>query len=387
MTEGTRPPSSSLHGGHTKEVANHLSKYGTLTESSNPYSTGGSFPSPPITNYWNPPKGTPLKQAREWHDLGNLDQTGQVSLLKNIILNNGPVTAAVRVDTINKWSTSPSGPGVAFNSMSWNSNWVVPYLPTYYSPDHAILIVGWDDNKMWYGGGGSGAWLVKNSWSTSWGAPSPDAGYFWIAYGSARIGSQAGYYPVSGYVNYPTNETILYYDEFGSWGSAGWTGIYDIFMLNVYSPPSNGQITHVDFWATYQNLSYDIRIYDNWSDTSSSPTLQLGSRETGTLLDAGYYSIQLSSPARVNAGDNIYILLRLREPNQTYNGLIPLEVDASDTGYSWLWFPNAKSKQTNKCYVRYNTNSSWASMNALGDVGIRARLAPPALEVNDWRIF
>lgn len=42
--------------------------------------------------------------------------------------------------------------------------------------DHAITIVGWDDNLQ--------AWLIKNSWGESWG----DKGYAWVGYGACNIG-------------------------------------------------------------------------------------------------------------------------------------------------------------------------------------------------------
>ncbi|WP_293307582.1 C1 family peptidase [Pedobacter sp. UBA5917] len=44
------------------------------------------------------------------------------------------------------------------------------------APNHAVTIIGWDDDK--------GSWLIKNSWGTNWG----DQGYGWIRYESNGIG-------------------------------------------------------------------------------------------------------------------------------------------------------------------------------------------------------
>lgn len=42
--------------------------------------------------------------------------------------------------------------------------------------NHAVQIIGWDDNKQ--------AWLIKNSWGTGW----ANGGFAWIKYGSNKLG-------------------------------------------------------------------------------------------------------------------------------------------------------------------------------------------------------
>ncbi|MCL1865338.1 MAG: hypothetical protein FWF73_05950 [Spirochaetes bacterium] len=51
--------------------------------------------------------------------------------------------------------------------------------------NHAITIVGWDDNKQ--------AYLVKNSWGPQWG----ENGYIWVEYGSNNIGYGAAWIVVA----------------------------------------------------------------------------------------------------------------------------------------------------------------------------------------------
>jgi len=45
--------------------------------------------------------------------------------------------------------------------------------------DHAIVLVGWDDNQ-----GSNGVWILRNSWGTDWG----ENGYMRIEYGCSRVG-------------------------------------------------------------------------------------------------------------------------------------------------------------------------------------------------------
>ncbi len=99
---------------------------------------------------------------------GDISKIASVANIKSAICQYGPVAASVQVTTLFQNYTN----GVFYE---FASNYGSP------SSNHAILIVGWDDDK--------GAWLMKNSWGTDWG----EDGYMWIKYNSNNIGRRAAW--------------------------------------------------------------------------------------------------------------------------------------------------------------------------------------------------
>lgn len=115
----------------------------------------------PATNYY----------ATDWGVVdpsGDINKIASVSDIKKAICQYGPVAASVFVTPMFQNYAN----GVFYE---WASNYASP------SSNHAILIVGWDDDK--------GAWLIKNSWGTDWG----EDGYMWIKYNSNNIGRRAAW--------------------------------------------------------------------------------------------------------------------------------------------------------------------------------------------------
>jgi cathepsin L len=84
--------------------------------------------------------------------------------IKKAVLEHGPVVTLVHA--------SP-----AFHKAKGSATFAEPGDAG--GPNHAVLIVGWDDDR--------GAWRVQNSWGLRWG----DKGYLWVRYGSNRVGDRA----------------------------------------------------------------------------------------------------------------------------------------------------------------------------------------------------
>lgn len=109
-----------------------------------------------------------------WHRVPCND----IEAIKTAIMTYGVVDAAVYV-------------GNAFQIYSGgiyqDSNTTCYSDPCYNTPtNHAIALVGWDDNPP---EGGSGVWILRNSWGDSWG----ENGYMRLRYTSARVACAVSY--------------------------------------------------------------------------------------------------------------------------------------------------------------------------------------------------
>lgn len=179
-----------------------------------------------------------------------------------------------------------------------------------------MLIVGWDDFLTH--SGGTGGWIVKNSWGTGWGA----SGYFYIAYGSAQMGTSSSV--IQDWQSYDPNGDLWYYDEAGwrsNWGYNNTTS----WGLASFTAPGSTCVAQVEFWTNDATTDVDVYLYGGFDGSVLSNLL--ASEMDNSWAEAGYHSVQLASPVCVNAGDDVVAVVKFT--NASYRLPIPTDSLAS----------------------------------------------------------
>ncbi|MDH4156728.1 MAG: thrombospondin type 3 repeat-containing protein [candidate division Zixibacteria bacterium] len=114
-------------------------------------------------------------QIQSWAYVGNNYSIPTVAAMKQAILDYGPISVAVSVNSAMQAYT-----GGIFNGCE---NGEI---------NHGVVLVGWDDTQ-----GTAGVWIMRNSWGTGWGE---DGGYMRMEYGCSLIGYGASFVSYAGAV-------------------------------------------------------------------------------------------------------------------------------------------------------------------------------------------
>lgn len=267
-------------------------------------------------------------------------------------------------ETIKKRMMQNGGIYVAFHSSGANyydNGTTYAYYQSdssYYNANHAVLLIGWDDNYAKENFDpkeqpkNNGAWLAKNSW----GDGKLDDGYFWISYEDTSLGEYASFT----FEPREDSGNIYYYD------GAGYSVAYSFdSVANVFRAEEDETLSRVGFYQTSyngNNPKYQIQVY-RLSETATDPTDgELLLDTTGHSGGFGYQEITLPETVSLQKNERFSVVLSMKiKKNQTWqNGYLTIEEDFDANNYSMQF-----SAQPGQSYILDQGSTEWLDATQL----------------------
>jgi C1A family cysteine protease len=221
--------------------------------------------------------------------------------------------------------------GIVYTSMyidGWyfNDTNAAYYYPGVNPPNHAVGIVGWNDNfsrnNFTPSPPGDGAFIIKNSWGTTFG----EQGFFYISYFDSKIGMNNAVFTAESIQNY---DGIYQYDPLGWVNNFGGLG-HTLWGANVFTSNASETLSAVSFYATDVNTEYDLYVYKN-PDNGPVNSTGYSHRQAGIMEGPpGYYTKVLTPGVALLPGENFSVVINLT----TRNTVFPLPVEHAIPGYS-----------------------------------------------------
>ena len=217
-------------------------------------------------------------------------------------MDYGAVSISYFSDQSSDWSTD-----------NYNSSTAAYYCPNAYTSNHAVTIVGWDDDysadNFATTPDGNGAWIVRNSWGSYYGKE----GYFYLSYYDKSIYTVGYALEAELSDNYDNN---YQYDGAMLYGYMGYGGSNNKYA-NIFEAKANQDgsenIKAVSFMTGRStNLNYTVSIYTNLTDETNPESGTLAAQKSGITTYDGTYTVNLDSPVEINEGNKFSVVVEVR---------------------------------------------------------------------------
>ena len=210
-----------------------------------------------------------------------------------------------------------------------------------------MVSIGWEDDYPKTRVSRQAKEDVAFSWQNSWGSEFGDKGVFYVSYDDTNIAKSAvSYVKVESTTNY---DHIYQSDLEGHVGNLGYN-TPTALAANVYTARGDEELRAVGLYAVGPETEYRIYTVSDFTDTTSLSRRR--EQASGTLQDAGFYTIPLRDALPLTQGENFAVVIMLT----TKNGTLPIAVE----------YPNSKlSEQADitdgKGYISRN-GLNWSSV-------------------------
>ncbi len=273
-------------------------------------------------------------QLREANFLPNRDAYGNLngSEIKKALMNGNSVGVSYCAD-----------------SASYHLVDGVKY-PTYYNgtektSNHAVQIVGWDDDiartaftdKSGNHPSLSGAWLIRNTWGMQ--SASRGGTYFYLSYEDQTVSMLCSLVMDKTPQDSPRYAHNYQYDGAGQTATIGDLGKQGS-MANIFTATGDQTLKAVAFYTTGPGASYSIQVYTGLTDTSSpvNGTKAFLVEQSGAQPYAGYHTVDLERAVPLMNGERFSVVITTM--NSTAR---PVALENNIPGYSSVGISKGQS--------------------------------------------
>ncbi len=222
--------------------------------------------------------------------------------IKDFIVNYGGVFAPLHGDSM-----------VELDSDYYNPSTGAIYCSstTSYPKDHAVLIVGWDDNYSKNNflsrqrPSNDGAWIIKNSWGSDYG----DNGFMYVSYEDANITSENyGIKKIKPNIDY---DYVYQYDELfpNQENELSLTANADMYLKNDFTKQSTNDEYITKIGITVPETQ-TLQVFVNPKGTNADSNLQLVTLEEGSskTVEPGFHKLVFKDPVKIT-GNNFSVIV------------------------------------------------------------------------------
>ena len=160
------------------------------------------------------------------------------------------------------------------------------YCPRRVNGNHAVAIIGWDDNypkeNFRQTPPKNGAWLIRNSWGKGMGID----GYYWASYYDTVVGTNNAVYFAK---DKGESDYIYQYDPYGMTRTVGYNG--KGYGANVFGPVKEKQyVNGAGFYVPAANTDYKVYVVKDYKglDSLKNDRVEVAS---GTVEYPGYTTV------------------------------------------------------------------------------------------------
>ena len=252
--------------------------------------------------------------------------------------------------------------------------------------NHAISVVGWDDDKV-TNSSNKGAWLVRNSWGSN---EYSHFGYFWMSYDEPSIYDRV--YALDCVSDTGSSDDDFYDHNYqydlSAYSQYGWIGDgKSSTIANIFTATGTQLLKAVGVETQNPNINYTVSIYTDIADSSNPESGTLVRTQTGSFTYQGFHTIKMDNPLTLTKGKTFSVVIKLESMDGKSGAYYVMESNYN-LGNAASWYCGAEKGQSfiygngwNDTFERWKANVRIKAYT--DDVQIQKPSAPSGLSVSN----